>query len=102
MTREGLLTFKLFKQGVPDNDLTPSPIHDGAEFISGALRAVENTTQKIRESVQSDMADTLNCKRDALSFMWAERVQGAATLDCEIPDFRAALNDRENTAFAAE
>jgi hypothetical protein len=102
MKREGLLTFTLYKHGLSADELRPSPIHDGAEFISGALRATAKAAPKIREAVQGDMAEALNCHADALSFLWKDRIKGVATLECEIPDFRTALNDRSPIAMAAE
>ncbi len=100
--RERLGQDNVFQFDLSQEDVSPSPVHDGAEFISGALRATAEAPTKIRQTVQGDIADTLNCKSDSLSFLWTKRVKGQATLECEIPDFRDALDDYYNGTLAAE
>jgi hypothetical protein len=102
MRRDKFAKDNIFEMPLAKESVTPSPVHDGAEFITGALRATAEAPTKIRETVQGDIADTLNCRSDSLTFLWTKRIKGQATLECEIPDFRTALNDHTANPLAAE
>jgi len=39
-------------------------------------------------TIQSDIANVLDCKGEALAFLWALSVKNAEAVDCAIPDFR--------------
>jgi len=84
------------------HELKTAPVHDGAEFIRCALVAAENVPVNTRKTIQSDIANVLNCKGEALSFLWAYSVKNAEVLDCVIPDFRAFDKIRRDVESAAE
>lgn len=83
-----------------DYTVDKAPLYDGAEFVKCALMAAENVPLNTRQTIQSDIANVLNCKGDALSFLWALSVKNAEPLDCKIPDFRNYdyLEDQVKTA----
>jgi len=91
MTDEGIVYLEILNVIIAETDLNPPPIHDGAEFISSALRATAEAHPRVRQVVQQDIAYTLNCQDDDLSFLWKAKARGHEVLECHIPDFRDAL-----------
>jgi len=91
MQDEGIVYLEILNVIISETDLKPAPIHDGAEFISSALRATAEAPPRVRLVVQKDIAYTLNCNDSALSFLWKPEAYGHETLECQIPDFRDSL-----------
>ena len=65
-----------------------APTYDGADFVKYALMAADNVSLNTRRTIQSDIANVLDCKGEALAFLWALSVKNAEAVDCAIPDFR--------------
>lgn len=87
---------------VQEDEICKPPRHDGAEFVCGALKASEKAPLRERKVIQTDVADTLNCAEESLSFLWTQPVKGAEILDCEIPDFREVSQNPALLSLAAE
>lgn len=102
MQDEGIVYLEVMSVIISEAELDSAPIHDGAEFISSALRATMEANPRVRQVVQQDIAHTLNCQKDALSFLWIKNIRGQEVLECEIPDFRNALEHANHYAMAAE
>lgn len=92
----------LFDIDVAEDEISQAPRYDGADFVCGALRASKRASLGVRKSIQTDVADTLNCRADSLSFLWAQPVRGAEVLGCEIPDFREFSHNPIGLSLAAE
>lgn len=91
MQDEGIVYLEILNVIIAETDLKAAPIHDGAEFISSALRATAEAHPRVRQVVQQDIAYTLNCQDDDLSFLWKAQAHGHEVLECHIPDFRNSL-----------
>lgn len=102
MQDEGIVYLEVMSVIISETELETAPVHDGAEFISSALRATMQANTRVRQVVQQDIAHTLNCQNDALSFLWIKNVQGQEILECEIPDFRNALEHTHHYGMVAE
>lgn len=87
---------------ISEDEISKAPLCDKADFVCVALKATEEASLQLRRTIQSDVAHTLNCRAEALSFLWAQAIPGAETLDCEIPDFREACLNPHILALAAE
>lgn len=87
---------------VQEDEITNPPCYAGADFVCGALEASTEASLRVRKVIQTDVAHTLNCPEESLSFLWARPVHGAETLDCEIPDFREVSLNPELLSLAAE
>jgi len=92
----------IFDMDVAEDDISQAPRYDGADFVCGALKASKRASLCVRKSIQTDVADTLNCREDSLSFLWRQPIKGAEILDCEIPDFREVSRNPKILSLAAE
>lgn len=101
MQDKGILYLEILNVIIAETDLKPAPIHDGAEFISSALRATVEAHPRVRQVVQQDIAYTLNCQDEDLSFLWKPEIREHEVLECEIPDFRNALTPA-NESYSIE
>ena len=102
MTKEGTNFTDLLDVDVAKDEICNPPCHDGAEFVCGAINASAEASLRVRKTIQTDVADTLGCPEESLSFLWARPIQGAETLDCEIPDFREVSLNPKILSMAAE
>ena len=102
MPKEGSVFTEIFDLDISEDEISQPPCFAGAEFVCGALRESETAPLRERKSLQTDVADTLNCRVESLSFLWAQPVKGAEILDCEIPDFREVSLNTSLLTLAAE
>lgn len=102
MPKEGSVFTDMFDLEISEDEISKPPCYEGAEFVCGALQDSESAPLRERKSIQTDVAETLNCRDEALSFLWAQPIKGAEILDCEIPDFREVSLNPEILTLAAE
>jgi hypothetical protein len=82
-----MLLFNPSRQDVKPHVLAASPTRI---FVNGAVKALSEAPPQRQNLILEDLADQIDCDRDALSFLISPP-KSAADIDIAVPDFSAAL-----------